>query len=330
MKILIIGGEGYIGKVVKKYFRRNRHSVTTLDKLIYKDQEVNFKDSQFIMADLLDKKIINQCLVNADAIVILAGLVGDPITKKYPIYSKKINEEGLKYIIKTSFEKQIKKLIFISTCSNYGKIKKGQFADENYKLNPLSNYSKSKVRLEKYILSFKSNKKNTSTTATILRFATAFGHSERMRFDLTVNQFVLEMFKYNKIKVYDKNTWRPYCHVKDFARLILIVLQSNKNKVNFEIFNAGGDKNNFTKEMIALNIQKYFSKSKIHFIKNDVDQRDYRVSFFKVKKVLNFIPNYSLDFGIKEIFNNIKKQKYNTSINKFHGNYFLKNEKKNN
>ena len=192
-------------------------------------------------------------------------------------------------------------------------------------MNPLSNYSVSKVKIENFILSFRSKK--IKTTSTILRFATAFGHSNRMRFDLTVNQFVLEMYQKNKIEVYDKNTWRPYCHVKDFARLILLVLSSNRNIVNFEIFNAGGDENNYTKEMIAKNIRFYFPNGKVFFVKSDVDPRDYRVNFSKVKRVLKFKPKYSLNYGIKEIIKQIKSNKYNLSKKNFHGNYLIKDAK---
>tara|TARA_X000000950_G_C13918554_1_gene662224 strand:- start:4997 stop:5983 length:987 start_codon:yes stop_codon:yes gene_type:complete len=327
MRVLIIGGEGYIGSKVKQYLIRKKFKVLSFDNLIYPDQDKKnkAKKNYFIKYDLQNKIKIRKYIDNADAVLLLAGIVGDPITKKYPNYSKKINENSLKYIIKYSFNKNIKKLIFISTCSNYGKIKSGLVADENFKLNPLSNYSKSKVKIEKYILSHKLKK--IKTTTTILRFATAFGHSKRMRFDLTVNQFILEMFQRNKIEVYDKNTWRPYCHVNDFARLISIVLTSNKNKVNFQVFNAGGDKNNYTKEMIAKNIGKYFPKGKIHYVKNDIDPRDYRVDFSKVKKVLNFSPKYSLNFGIKEILTNIKKNKYELFKKNFHGNYLIKNVK---
>ena len=88
-------------------------------------------------------------------------------------------------------------------------------------MNPLSSYAISKVKIEKYLLSIR--KKNFRPI--ILRFSTAFGLSPRMRFDLTVNEFVKDLFLYKEVKVYDENTWRPYCHVKDFARLMLFLLK---------------------------------------------------------------------------------------------------------
>ena len=84
---------------------------------------------------------------------------------------------------------------------------------------------------------------------TILRFATAFGLSPRMRFDLTVNHFTKEIVNQKLLNIFDQNTWRPYCHVNDFARLIEIAINANIKKTHFQIFNAGSDENNFTKNV---------------------------------------------------------------------------------
>ena len=72
-----------------------------------------------------------------------------------------------------------------------------------------------------------------------------------MRYDLTINQFVFELYKKGFIEVYDYNTWRPYCHVKDFARLIERVIKADQSLTAYEIFNVGSNKNNYTKKDIA-------------------------------------------------------------------------------
>jgi nucleoside-diphosphate-sugar epimerase len=131
-----------------------------------------------------------------------------------------------------------------------------------------------------------------------------------MRFDLTVNEFTRDLFLKNNIIIYDANTWRPYCHVNDFARLINIVLESEKKKVNFEIFNAGGDKNNSTKLGITERLKKYFPKLTLSFKDKGNDPRNYRVNFSKVKRVLGFEPKYTIDDGIKEIVVSLKKGKF--------------------
>ena len=132
-----------------------------------------------------------------------------------------------------------------------------------------------------------------------------------MRFDLTINQFVKTLF-FNKIlDVYDADTWRPYCHVKDFATLITIILESDSKKINFEIFNAGSSTNNFTKRMLVNEITKIIPNGKINFLNKPSDDiRDYNVDFTKVSNVLKFKNSWNIEQGIKEIVNELKNKEY--------------------
>ena len=133
-----------------------------------------------------------------------------------------------------------------------------------------------------------------------------------------MNLFILFSQK-KKLKLYDVDTFRPYCHVGDFARLINVVLKAKKNKINFQIFNAGSTKNNYSKMTIFELIRNKIKNSKYIVLKESKDRRDYNVSFEKVKKVLNFKTRYSVDDGIKEIIKFLKKNK-KLKVNKL-GNY---------
>ena len=101
---------------------------------------------------------------------------------------------------------------------------------------------------------------------TILRFATAFGLSSRMRFDLTISEFTREMHAGKPLLVYDADTWRPYCHVLDFAELIDLVLRAEKEKVSLQIFNAGGRCTNATKRQIIEKQGRFLSTGKGMYI----------------------------------------------------------------
>ncbi len=313
-RVLLIGGEGYIGKVVSKFLIEKNYYVISYDNLIYlkdkkKYQYYNHKNFKFINYDIENLNFIEKLLKNIDSVIILAGLVGDPITKKYPELSEKINIKLVKALIDLLKTKKINKTIFISTCSNYGIIDNDKTADESFELNPLSLYSKAKVDIEKYIL----NQKHYSNfNPTILRFATAFGLSERMRFDLTVNEFTRDIYLENELIIYDKDTWRPYCHVKDFAKLIEIVLNADSEDVKFEIFNAGGDKNNATKKNIVDMIFKFSKNINVKYLDKGFDTRNYRVNFNKVRDILGFVPDFNIEDGIKEIIEELKinKEKY--------------------
>ena len=326
--VLLIGGAGYVGSVITDYLLKNNYNVTCFDNLIYNNQRTVLpyllnKNYKFIYGDLCDNNSINKALSNIDSVVLLAGLVGDPITKKYPNESSKINEFGVQNLFKIINGNGVQKLIFISTCSNYGLIKDDELADENFELSPLSLYAKAKVAAEKYLLD-KSNSFDYSPV--VLRFATAFGLSPRMRFDLTVSEFTKDLYFGKELLVYDAHTWRPYCHVNDFARLIDIVIKAPNEKINKEVFNAGGEINNFTKQGILDIVLKYLPNSKINFKEHGSDPRNYKVNFSKVKSVLNFEPKYSVEDGVRELIDSLQLklfENFDNDIN-FHGNYVIK------
>ena len=309
-KILVIGGSGYIGRVLIEDLIKAKNQVINVDLKIYPDQQIDLTNEEnnenFIKLDLKDIKELKKQIKLVDSVIILAGLVGEFITKKYLNLSNSINEKGIIDLINECGEhKNIKNVIFVSTCSNYGITKDQELVNEEHELKPLSPYAKAKVKIEKYLL----NKKSQFYSPTVLRFATAFGYSPRMRFDLTINHFCYSMFKDKEIEVYDPNTWRPYCHVKDFSRLIIKILTSERDKVDKKVFNAGSDINNFSKKAIVDLILKKLPNTKVIFKKGGVDKRDYKVSFEKIKKELNFETKYSVEDGIVEILSILKEDK---------------------
>lgn len=323
MRILLIGGEGYVGSVLSDYLIKNKYEVISYDNLIYFKDKKNYKPSnhknfKFVQGDIKDLVKINKLLENIDAVIILAGLVGDPITKQYPELSEQINYFYLKKLINFLKHKKLENVIFISTCSNYGYVDEKFLADENFKLSPKSSYANAKVKIEKYILSISDN---DLFTPTILRFATAFGYSKRMRFDLTINEFTRDLYFKEKLVVYDELSWRPYCHVLDFSKLIVKVLEAKKEIVKFEIFNAGAEVNNATKKNIIEKISKFIKNNDVVYSNNGSDKRNYKVDFKKVNKVLNFKPDYLIEDGINEIIESISKNKvfYKKKLN--FGNY---------
>lgn len=324
-RVLVIGGAGYIGTVVSDHLLKAGYAVSCLDNLMYQNNlcVIPLMENQnynFIYGDLRNKDDIDRALKGVTDVVLLAGLVGDPITKKYPEVSAAINGEGVISCIDNLNKRGLDRVIFISTCSNYGLIKSNQIADENFELTPLSLYAKSKVEAERYLLSIR-NKIDFSPT--ILRFATAFGLAPRMRFDLTVNEFTRELALEKELLIFDAETWRPYCHVKDFARLIQKVLEAPSEKVRFEIFNAGGEINNFTKQGIVNVIKKFLPSAKIRYQENGSDPRNYRVDFSKVREVLKFEPEYLVEDGVIELLNAINEHVFDRAdlMKSFHGNY---------
>jgi nucleoside-diphosphate-sugar epimerase len=303
-KILLLGGAGYVGTVLTSHLLKHNYKVRVLDSFIYENEfavhsYLGDPDYEFIRGSITKEEDLEKALEGEiSSVVVLAGLVGDPITKSNPNIANKVNSIGIQNCFDFLNGKGLKKVIFISTCSNYGLIEENQLADEKFELNPLSLYAKAKVDAEEHLLGLS---ETADFSGTILRFATAFGLSPRMRFDLTVNEFARDLYFGKELLVYDEHTWRPYCHLRDFSELITLVLKSKKEAVNFEVFNAGGDENNFTKKMIVDEILKFIPEGKVVYNSEGSDPRNYRVSFEKVKRTLGFEPKFSVKEGIKEL-----------------------------
>lgn len=323
--VLIIGGAGYIGPVLTDRLLAAGYKVNCLDLLLYQNNTcvipyLGNPNYRFIYGDMCDPHALNQALQGVTNVVLLAGLVGDPITKKYPEASRAINDEGILNCIDFLNGKGLDHVVFVSTCSNYGLIESNELADETHPLSPLSLYAKSKVAAEQHLLA---NKGKVDYTPTILRFATAFGLAPRMRFDLTVNEFTRELALGRELLVFDAHTWRPYCHVKDFARLIHRVIEAPRAKIAFEVFNAGGEVNNFTKQGIVDTILALLPDAKVRYQEHGSDPRNYRVNFRKVRETLGFEPEYTVEYGVKELLSAIHEHVFDRAdlMRNFHGNY---------
>lgn len=319
-KVLLVGGTGYIGTVLYNSLKKKGYQITSIDNQIFgkKIFKKNFKTNYNKKVSFLNFKSIENDLAKVDYIIFLAGLVGDPITAKYPKLSNLVNEKGSIKFLKFIGKFKIKKLLYISTCSNYGLSSSTKKLNETSILKPLSLYAKSKVNIEKYLLK---NKKKLGYPFNILRFSTAFGDSPRMRFDLTINQFTRDIFFNQKVLIYDPDTWRPYCHVLDFSRAIDKILSNRTSDLNYEIFNVGNDKNNYSKLAMLKLIIKVMGKGNYKILKDSKDKRNYRVDFSKIQKRLNFSTKYDLKYGIKEIVDSLKKNKTSFKKTAYMGNY---------
>ncbi|KAB1070772.1 NAD-dependent epimerase/dehydratase family protein [Methylobacterium planeticum] len=308
-RVLLIGGGGYIGVPVSTELLRNGCLVRSIDNFIYGHQAsvsglLLNPGYEMMVADLCDPKALRDALEGVTDVVVLAGLVGDPITRRYPDISRAINNDGIQKCFDVFEEFNLNKVIFISTCSNYGVVAGDALASEETELRPLSLYAEAKVAAEAALME---RRGRTRYHPTVLRFATAFGAAPRMRFDLSVNEFTRDLFlDRSELDVYDPDTWRPYCHVRDFTRLIYLVLRAPAERVSYRIFNAGGDCNNKTKRQIVDHILDRLPGRKVCYRDHGGDPRNYKVDFSRVRQELGFEPQHSVSDGIDEIIGLIK------------------------
>lgn len=304
-EILVTGGAGYLGSHLVELLLKENYKVRVLDNLSFGDNALKILKKkykfEFVKGDIRDLRVVLNSMEGCDAVVHLAGIVGDPASKLDPIQSTEINYLSTKLVVDAASYFQIKQFLFASTCSVYG-ASNNQLLSEQSKLNPVSIYAKTKLKSEEIILE---NQKNLSPT--ILRAGTLFGYSNRMRFDLVINLFAAQAVSKNMITIEGGNQWRPFVHVKDAALAYLLTLEKKRGSVK-GIFNLGSDDLNYQISEIGKTIQQNIPNVKIKNSKI-IDQRNYRVSFKKINKSLNFKTTISILDGIKEIHHAIKTNK---------------------
>ena len=321
MNILVTGGAGYLGSVLIGKLLQKNNNVKVFDALMFGGESILShiynKNFSFIKGDIRDKNIVSKSLTNIDAVFHLAALVGEPACSVNPTLTKQINHESAVFLGKDARAKGVKRFIFTSTCSNYGISNLNELATEDSPLNPLSLYAETKIATEKELLELS----NENFTVCILRLATIFGLSPRMRFNLLINELVREAYVKKKILLYKENAWRPYAHIQDASDALIEVLDADGKKINKEVFNVGTE--NYQKIELVNLVKKYVPDLVIDRKGGLPDNRDYKVSFEKIKNVIGFTPKRKVADGIDElfwavknnVFSNLYDERYSSWIN---------------
>lgn len=309
MRVVVTGGAGYLGAVLCAKLLESGYSVRVLDSLLYGGASLlpvaGHQNFQFWRADIRDTTVLDDLLDGTDAVVHLAALVGDPACARNPEAAVEVNREASFRLIDAARAHSVGRFIFASTCSNYGRMADTTvFAEEDHDLRPVSLYAESKVAVERRLLSAELGE----MCPLVYRFATLYGLSPRMRFDLTVNEFTMEMLVKGRLTVFGEQFWRPYIHVRDAAQAILVGLGAPVQAVNRQVFNIGSTSENYRKMDIVTLIQgRLRSKAKVDFVRKAEDPRDYRVSFAKAQRVLGLCPAYNVLNGIDEIIRALER-----------------------
>ena len=304
MKVLVTGGAGYIGSVLVRQLLQKGYAVRAIDSLKFGGDALYdvmlHPGFEFMKGDIRNADDVSKALQGIDAIAHLAAIVGDPACKKFSEEANQTNWDGGVALFKAAENAGVQRFVFASTCSNYGKMPDpDSFVVETSELNPVSLYAELKVKFEKYLLE---ERKDSRICSTALRFSTVYGFSPRIRFDLTVNEFTRNATINGEQEIWGAQFWRPYCHVDDLARSVILVLESPEAKVRANVFNVGSTDENYNKGMIIEEVCKVVPNVKVHYVEMNEDPRDYRVNFDKITNELGFTITKKVPDGVKEIY----------------------------
>jgi nucleoside-diphosphate-sugar epimerase len=305
-KILVTGGAGFIGSILVPMLLEKGYKVRIFDNLMYDSGHVMIPyfmnpNFEFFLGDIRDTEKLKEAVQGVDSIIHLAALVGFPACKRDPRAAKEINYEATETLTKIRDPRQL--IIFTSTGSTYGEMKES-ICTENIPLNPISIYGKTKADAEKVVLE--------AGNSIVYRYATGFGLSPRLRFDLLINDFTDKALHDRYIVVYEKDVRRSFIHVKDMARSIIHALE-NRDKMVGNVFNIGSEKMNLSKKDAVESIRGavnpiltttgpknpllvYYTEEGM----KDEDKRNYVVCYEKIRKT-GFDTTVSLDEGICEL-----------------------------
>lgn len=297
------GGAGYIGSTLVTALLGAGHKVTCLDRLFFgreplAEAELN-PDLTVIKEDV--RWFDPTPLGNTEAVIDLAALSNDPSGELEPSKTLDINYLGRVRAAKLSKEYGVKRYILASSCSIYG-FQKGVLTEESA-VNPLTAYAKANAMAERDVLPLG----DRDFCVTVLRMATVYGLSKRMRFDLAINGMVFGLYKTGKIPVMrDGEQWRPFVHVRDVAQAFMTVLHSLPSNVNRQIFNVGSNEQNYQIHALAKLVGESVGVPFEIEWYGSPDKRSYRVAFNKISETLGFAPKYTPREGAREIYDALK------------------------
>lgn len=300
MKVLVTGSDGYIGTVLVDRLIRAGHEVHGMDSLWFRDCVFGPVNGPACPVSAKDMREVHQFdLSGFDAVCHLASLCNDPLGNMNPELTEEINERASIRIAQYAAAAGVRRFVFSSSCSLYG-ASYGDFADEDAPLDPLTPYAVAKLRVEHAL----KNMARPDFSPVILRNATAYGISPKLRLDLVVNNLAACAFTRRKILLESDGTpWRPIVHVEDIADAFVAALDAPVEQVHARVFNVGSTADNYQVLDIAEAIRDALGNCEIELApKAGPDRRTYRVNCDRICGGLDgYRPRWTLKTGINQL-----------------------------
>jgi nucleoside-diphosphate-sugar epimerase len=309
MHVFVAGGAGYIGSVLVPLLLERGHRVTVLDRFYFGDTlarpAARFGEKlRVVRGDIraFDRGVLD----SVDAVVDLSGISNDPSCELEPELTRSVNVDGAKRLAVIAREQGVRRYVFSSSCSVYGHAE-GLGLTEASARHPVSLYARAKAQVEDFLLEMGRSSRGDIEVC-VLRLATVFGLSPRMRFDLAINVMTKNAYVARRITVDGGGRqWRPFVHVRDAAHAFELALTAEAAKVAGQVFNVGSDLSNVQILNLAFRVRDAVPGTEVVLAPTDPDLRDYNVSFEKVHGTLPFRAERSVDDGIREVLGALRE-----------------------
>ena len=299
MRVLVTGAGGYIGNILTDFLIKKGHEVVALDRFLFGDTLNDYLEVDKIKADIRTIKVedLKNAMKGVGAVIDLAALSNDPSGELNAVNTISINHLGRFRLASLAKSLGVEKYLLPSSCSVYGF--NDEYVDEVSSPNPLTTYARANLMIERDSMALNSLEFNV----TVFRLATVYGLSaNRMRFDLVVNDVVGQIFTkgFTNLTTGGKQ-WRPFVHVRDVCKAIVLWLESKKN-LGGKVFNLGSNEQNYQIFDVAKRIFNALNKEEKYNWVGSPDNRSYRVKFDKIFKELDFKPDWNIGSGAKEVW----------------------------
>jgi len=309
--VLVTGAGGFIGSHLCERLIEKGYKVTAFLKYNSKnhygwlENSKHKKNIEFVSGDIRDRDILKIAIKNKTIVFHLAALIGIPYSYHSPDAYAETNIKGTLNILQVSKEYNVEKIVHTSTSEIYGT---AQYVpiNEKHPVNPQSPYAATKASADFLALSFY---KSFNTPVTVLRPFNTYGPRQSSR--AIIPTIITQILAGNKkIKLGSLSPTRDLTFVKDTADAFINAAES-KQSIG-KIINAGSNFEISIKDL-CLTISKLLSKN-IEIVTDQIRKRPLRSEVERLwadnslaKQILNWQPTYSLEKGLKETIDWMKK-----------------------
>jgi len=278
MTVVVTGNQGYIGSVLTAALDRRGWRTAGYDLGIFRDVAFIPRTGRLVRQIYKDiREAVPDDFAGADVVIHLAGLSNDPLGELDPALTEEINFRATVRVAEAARAAGVRRFIFSSSCSVYGRHE--SMADEASPLYPQTAYAASKAAAEGALLSLETD----SFLPLLLRNATVYGLSPRLRLDLMVQDLAARAYLYGTVEVLsDGPPWRPLVHVGDVARACIFFSQAPAENITHRIYNVGRSGGNYQVREVAEQTGTLTGAAVRISGSSAADSRSYRVDFSRL------------------------------------------------